>query len=885
MHYNVPMPETLLRTKLFVPPLRPNLVPRPRLIEQLNNGLLPGHKLTLVSAPAGFGKTTLLSHWTNQSQVPSCWYSLDQHDNDFGRFISYLVSSLQSIEIDVDDQILTLLQSPQTRKIEGLLTPIINRVSEHDRPFTMILDDYYLIREQDIHDSLTFLLDHLPPNMHLVIATRADPPLPLANMRARGQLTEIRVENLRFSLEESDLFLQQVLAYELPPTLIRNLVDKTDGWISALQMATISLRYSGNPGEFIENFAGSHQHVFDYLTEEVLSRQTEVIQQFLLRTSVLGRLSGSLCDAITGMETGQQTLERLQETNTFIVSLDQERRWFRYHRLFADMLFQRLQQLEPDRIRESHRRASAWFAAQGFWPEAIEHALASKEFTEAAEFVERSAESTLLQGEILTFLRWVDQIPSEVVGQRPLLRLYYLLALMLSGTPIVNVLEHSQGAVEHIGIQALTSSYQGNYEGSVNHTRQALSELPEDSYFLKSTIASASAAVQLMAGDVNRAIQGFQNAIEYARASNNLLTEVIGTTRIAQLLAQAGNLPEARAVCHRACALATNSQGQYLPLASFPLSCQAYLFRESGNLEEAEATVCQAIALSDKHGGFWAVDCYLTYAFILEDQKKYDEASEAMETARALARETSANPFDDLYSATYEAQHWITQGQLEAANHWASKCSVFLQNGEDDAPDNPTFFHFLELESITLARLYIAEGKPNEALRILESFEDDMVRLSRRSSLVENYLLQALAYDLKSERQLALDNLQKALQLAGPEGAIRVFLNERPAINPLLNELSLQDVASPLAQKLISAMQPSMERKAAPKRQEYSEKLSERETEILRMLASDLSVPEIAADMTISVSTLRTHIRNIYRKLDTHSRFETITKARALNIL
>jgi LuxR family transcriptional regulator, maltose regulon positive regulatory protein len=878
------MPETLLRTKLFVPSLRPNLVPRPRLISRINQDLQLGHKLTLVSAPAGFGKTTLLSHWVNQSQAPCCWYSLDEKDNDFGRFVSYLVKSLQSIEFEVDDQILTLLQSPQTSKIEALLTPIINSISEHDSPFAMVLDDYFLIRENEIHDALTFLLDHLPPNMHLIIATRADPPLHLANMRARGQLTEIRSEHLRFSLAESDLFLKQELAYDLPQSLIRSLVEKTDGWISALQMAIMSLRFSDNPGEFIQKFAGSHQYVFDYLTEEVLSRQPEATQRFLLQTSVLGRLSGALCDAVTGMGASQQTLERLQKTNTFIVSLDEERHWFQYHRLFADMLSQRLQQLEPDSIQALHQRASSWFEAQGLWPEAIEHALMGKAFTKAAEFLERSAEGTLLQGEIRTFLKWADRLPAAVLRKRPLLRLYYLLALMLNGTPIFSVLEHSKEGVEHIGIQALASSYRGDYEASTIYTSQALRELPEDSYFLKSTISSASAAVLLMSGDVNRAIQGFQSAIEYARAANNLLTEVIGTIRIAQLLTQAGDLSDAQIMCQRACELTTNSQGQYLPLASFPLFCQAYLARELNNLEEAEQIVCQAIALSDQHGGFWAIDCYITYAFILQDQQKHDEAREAMETARKLARETSANPFDDLYSAAYEAQLWIAQGQLAAATRWARQRNLFFEVGEEVAPAYPTFFHFQELESVTLARLYIAERKPDEALRILESLEDKMIRLFRSSSLIENYVLQTLAYEQKNNRQLAFNNLQKALRLAGPEGAVRVFYNERPVIEPLLHEIALQDTESVLAKKLISS-DPYPAWKASPKKLEFGERLSEREREILRMLETDLPIPEIAANMTIAISTLRTHIRNIYQKLDTHSRFETVSKARELNLL
>jgi len=879
------MAETLLRTKLFVPPQRPNLIPRPRLFSLLNQGLQPGHKLTLVSAPAGFGKTTLLSHWVNQSGVPGCWYSLDEKDNDFGRFVSYIIATLQSIGIEVDNQILTLLQSPQTSKIEALLIPILNWISAHDGRFVMILDDYHLIQEQQIHDALTFLLDHLPPNMHLIIATRADPPLPLASMRARGHLTEIRSENLKFSPAESDLFLNQELAYELPQALIRDLVDKTDGWISALQMATLSLRFSANPGEFIHKFAGSHQYVFDYLTEEVLRRQSEATTRFLLRTSVLGRLSGALCDAVTGMAAGQQTLERLQETNTFIVPLDEERHWFRYHRLFADMLMQRLQQLEPGNINALHQHASSWFAAQGLWSEAIDHALLGETFDRAAEFIERSAERTLLQGEIRTFLKWVDQLPSAMIRERPLLHLYNLLASILSGTPLASVLEHSQGAVAHIGIQALTSSYQGNYAGSLTYTRQALRDLPEESYFLKSLIASASAAVSMMAGDVTQAIQGFQSAIKFARAANNRLTEVIGTTRIAQLLALAGDVPKAQAMCRRACDLATDSRGQYLPLASFPLFYQAYLSRESNNLEEAEDTICQAIELSDQHGGFWAIDCYLTYAFILQDLQKQDEARQAMETARRLARETAANPFDDLYSAIYEARLWIAQGHLAAANQWARQHNLRLEVGEDAAPANLAFFHFHELESVTLARLYIAERKPDAALKILQSLEDEMARLSRSSSLIENYLLQALAYNLKRQRQFARATLQKALRLAGPEGAVRVFLNERPAIDPLLHELSARDAETALVRKLISFAPPYAERKATPRQLEYGEQLSERELEILHRLPSDLPVPEIAADMSIAVSTLRTHIRNIYRKLDTHSRFETVAKARELNIL
>ncbi len=421
MHYNGRMAETLLRTKLFIPPLRPNLVPRQRLIERLNQGLQLGHKLTLISAPAGFGKTTLVSEWVACCQSRAAWFSLDDGDSDPARFLAYLVAALQTIVPAFGEDSLRLLQSPRLPPIESVLTTLLNEITSFPDDFLLVLDDYHLIDAQAVDNALAFLLEHLPPQMHLVIATREDPDLPLARLRVRGQLTELRALDLRFSSAEAAEFLNRVMGLNLSAQNITALENRTEGWIAGLQLAAISMQGHRNTAGLIRSFTGSHRFVLDYLIEEVLSQQPQSVQTFLLQTAVLDRLTGSLCDALTGQDNGQATLEMLERANLFIIPLDNERCWYRYHHLFADLLRKRLRQTHLDLIAKLHLRASAWYEQSDQLPEAIHHALAAEDFEQVADLTELAWGPMNMRYQAVTWLGWVKAIPDELVRSRPVL--------------------------------------------------------------------------------------------------------------------------------------------------------------------------------------------------------------------------------------------------------------------------------------------------------------------------------------------------------------------------------------------------------------------------------------------------------------------------------
>jgi LuxR family maltose regulon positive regulatory protein len=407
------MYSPLLQTKLFVPLARPDLVPRPHLLNKLNGGL--SGKLTLISAPAGYGKTTLLSDWIDQSDIPFCWLALEENDNDVVRFLTYFTAALQTIEAGIGEQIVSLLHSPQEVPYETILIPLLNQVAQTGNHFALVLDDYHLIEGKDIQDALAFWLEHQPPTMHLVIASRSDPPLPLAKMRARREMMEVREADLRFSLDEADKLLNQVQNLNLSARDLQALTDRTEGWIVGLQMASFALMGNEDTSDYIQRFTGSHEYVADYLKDEVMNQLSDRVREFLLKTSILDRLTGRLCDAVANQTNSQHTLKQLKSSNLFLTSLDDESLWYQYHHLFADLLRQQLLESDADSVPSLYLRASHWFENNGYHPEAIEYALRGKHFERAIALIEQEAEQTLKRSEITTFLQWINRLPDELV--------------------------------------------------------------------------------------------------------------------------------------------------------------------------------------------------------------------------------------------------------------------------------------------------------------------------------------------------------------------------------------------------------------------------------------------------------------------------------------
>ena len=528
------MTTPLLAAKSKIPPLREKRVSRPRLVERIEAGL--ARKMTLISSPAGFGKTTLLSEFAARSQRPVAWVSLDEEDNELIRFLSYTLAALRNVDPGLSDSVLGMIQSRNPEPIEKILTVLVNEMADEFEPSVLILDDYHLIESQAIHEALGFITEHQPEQMHIIISTRADPPLPLARLRARDQLIEIRENDLRFTMAEAEQFLNQVMQLDLGDEDVRAMESRTEGWVAGLQLAALSLSEQEDKSEFITSFAGSNRYILDYLGQEVLEGQDERTQLFLLQTSILERLTAPLCEAITGLSDSQEILEYLESNHLFLSPLDQERRWYRFHRLFRDFLRKQLRQTCPDQFPDLHHAASSWLEAEGYIDEAIDHALSAGDQTRAMDLIEGIAEARLMRSELSSFMGWIERLPEEAILSRPSLSLYFAWAALLRGDSI-DLIESRLEAVEasevdnHMGgsavaLRAMLASVQGDAKRSLELSERALELLPEDSLFLRSLVADNLGMAFILTGDFHTAIDAFAQTVEISRKSGNIMMTV-----------------------------------------------------------------------------------------------------------------------------------------------------------------------------------------------------------------------------------------------------------------------------------------------------------------------------------------------------------------------
>ena len=586
------MSTPILTTKLYIPPPQPKVVLRPRLIERLNEGL--HRKLTLISAPAGFGKTTLLSEWVAGCEKPAAWLSLDEGDNDPTRFLAYLVAALQTIAPNIGEGVLGVLQSPQPPPTESILTALLNEIDTVEDDFVLVLDDYHVIDGKAVDDALTFLLEHLPPGMHLVIATREDPHLPLARLRGRGQLTELRAADLRFTPDEAAEFLNQVMGLNLSAEDIAALETRTEGWIAGLQLAALSMQGLADVTSFIKSFTGSHHFVLDYLVEEVLKQQPESVQTFLLRTSILERLCGPLCDAVLldPAVSGQETLEYLERANLFLVPLDNERRWYRYHHLFADLLRQRLHQSDTSPtedkewdVAELHIRASIWYEDNGLEIEAFQHAAAANDVERAARLIEGEGMPLHFRGAVAPVLSWLESLPTTELDARPSLWVIYASSLLFVSqtTGVEQKLQAAEAALQdaepddktrdllgHIAaIRATLAVIQHDVETIIAQSRRALEYLHPDNMPVRTATTWTLGYAYQLQGDRAAASQAYSEAIAISEAIGHSIITILATTGL-------GNVQEADNQLH----LAAQTYRRVLQLAGdppLPITCEAHL--------------------------------------------------------------------------------------------------------------------------------------------------------------------------------------------------------------------------------------------------------------------------------------------------------------------
>ena len=685
------MSGQLLTTKLYIPQVRPNLVPRPRLSKRLEEGMR--NKLTLISAPAGFGKTTLLSEWRmmhSSDEYPLAWVSLEEADNDPPRFLSYLVAALQTIETDIGEAALASLRSPQPPPIESLLTALINEVAAIQKDFALVLDDYHVIEAQLIHDAIAFLLEHMPPQMHLIIASRTDPPLPLSRLRARGQMTELRGADLRFTPEEAGTFLRDVMALDLSTRDVQALGKRTEGWIAGLQLAALSMRGREDVSGFIAALRGTNRYVLDYLAEEVLQRQADDVQSFLLQTSILGRLSGSLCDAVVASTGSQAMLLRLEQANLFLVSLDDERRWYRYHHLFAEVLRSHLQQAHPEWVPELHRRAGAWYSGHGMPAEAIDHLLAGEDFTGAADLIERAGMAALKRSEMTTLRRWLEALPEAHVRVRPRLCLFYASALigeaqfdaaeewlrdaernLGAGTdapaaiatagpigrsetaPDTNRSAELEGVLGEVAaLRAYIAAFRGDLAGTIDLAREALERLPADDLYTRGLSALELGYGYLESGRLEAANEAFSLAVATSRTADHIYAVLAALGGLARVRMVQGQLHEAARLCRQAQQLATGGAGDPLPAAIYAHLGLGELLYEWNDLEAAVSNLNEGIELG-KQGGLLVM---LLNSYIVLSRVRAAGASERQWCSRHYPDGPAVDPAPQRHIARHKGR-------------------------------------------------------------------------------------------------------------------------------------------------------------------------------------------------------------------------------------
>ncbi|MCB0254373.1 MAG: AAA family ATPase [Anaerolineae bacterium] len=898
------MTLTLLRTKLLPPPSPPSVIQRERLLDQLDRGLAQGRKLTLVSAQAGAGKTTLLAGWLHrrlkQRALAVGWLGLDPADNDPTRFLSYLLAAFQEAAPALDDSLQSTMRSPQPPPAEVLLTALINQLSELATPLVIFLDDYHLIETLAIHQALTFLLDHQPANLHLVLATRADPALPLARLRTRDQLNELRISDLRFSTEEAARFLNNGMNLQLTSNDIQTLESRTEGWVAGLQLAGLSLRGRDLAATtaFIAAFGGTHHFVLDYLAEEVFQQQTEQVQSFLLQTAILERLCGPLCDAVTrpgsGLLDSQSMLERLVEENLFLLPLDEERRWFRYHRLFADLLRQRLARSSPELVNTLHRRAAGWLSTNGYPGEAFEHWLAADAGEEAAQLAEELGFEMLEQGQLTLLLSWLTRLPEQAVQSRPWLCVYYAWALLLSGQPMA-VETHLQAAEQHneaVGwadpslrgnIDAIRSymlALQGAIPEAIGFARSALVTLPEDAASVRSIVAFTLGGINFLSGNVLDAEQAFAEAAAMGRRSGNLHVAAPALRSLGNLLVTQGKLHQAAATYREALRLAETAQGRTLPVAAGSLLGLGELAYEWNDLTAAEEHSRVGIELSRQWGN------YDTMAHGLLSLAHVEQARGDPAAARRLLDEASQLAQEHTLDVTFEPRLVAMRVRLDLeAGEAAAALSELRRRGlrSDSALSLPR-----EAELLVLVQAMLAGGQVNKAKGLLARLIDAAGNSGRHGDEARLLAFSALAWQTQGDGRQALANLVRALRLAQPGDMVRSFVDLGGLLADLLRQIPAHSDVAGYASRLLNAFPapfPVPSVASLSPNQSLVEPLSDRELEVLALLARGFSNRQIADKLIISVGTVKAHTSNIYGKLGVRSRAQAVIAARDLGLL
>ncbi|MEM7028575.1 MAG: tetratricopeptide repeat protein [Chloroflexota bacterium] len=905
--------QNLLRTKLFIPPPPAESIPRTRLLEQLDQSM--SGKLSLVTAPAGYGKTTLVTSWLHHltAQNPNtqiAWLSLDESDNDIRRFFTYFVAALSQFDASFEATIDTYLQDPRAEiSTETLLISLVNQVIALEQSVTFVLDDYHEITEAAIHEALSFWLDNQPPNFHLVITSRTEPPLPLPRMRVRRQVAEIETDALRFSLEESADFLNKHMHLNLSAADIAQLDVMTEGWVASLQLAALSLQNKDDPSAFIQTFKGDNRYIVDYLVSEVLQRQPGYIRDFLLKTSILERLNVQLCNAVTEQVGSQHILETLDQDRLFLIPLDDQRRWYRYHHLFADCLQTELARTETENVTLYHERASHWFHNQGFLREAIHHAFAASNHILAADLITANAFALLWeQGEMHRLWQWLQLIPPAVVQTRPRLLItkmwLYEELFQDYGTHVDQLLDDAEALIQtpnaaytSVEIAEVTTEIalaranverlRGNLDKALEHCQQAMALIETiDAPGLEISTHHALTLTHHQSGNIDQALQYSNSQFEAYQWDTPLnFSHYVSFSYRIDIFRLRGELVQAQHLFENVKPYLLQRQG--VGAAMLAVSC-AEVLREQNRLELAEKILTPSLEILRPLPSMAVIvqTGAITLARIMQTKGKAKEAQTLLTDTLKHFRAPEIYYPSARISASKALLH-LQQNNLPEAKAWAKR---------SDLPTDDTLIYLLEIDYLVFARILIADGNSQEAQTLLDKLETTAKDGGRITRLIEVYILKALAYQSLGEREAGLSQLEQALILAEPEGYIRIFVDEGEGLIPLLKQIAGRGLAVDYIRQLLPLFdqQSSISSPERAERESHLAEnssanmllnpLTERELTTLRYLATELTIPEIAEQLIVAPSTVRSYVKNIYSKLDVHTRMEAVNRGRAVGL-
>ena len=933
-------PDPLIRTKLRLPFTPSGLVSRPRLHQQIAQGLRG--PLTLITAPAGFGKTTLMASYIPGCEMPVAWLSLDMNDNQEARFLTYLIAALQEIDYTIGNEAAQLGVSQQASP-EAILTSLINDLDTIGKEIILVLDDYHFISSQAVHEQVFFLLEHCPNSFHLVITSRSDPPVPLARLRSRGQLVELRAEDLSFSEPETAQFLNDVMSLCLDARSVSALKERTEGWIAGLQMAALSLRDRKDVTRFIEKLSGTNRYIMDYLLEEVLARQTPEVQRFLLYTSILERLTAPLCNTLLKDEAEEDSsiiLDYLDRANLFLVTLDDERTWYRYHHLFADLLHSRLNQVYPGLTRQLHLRAAAWLEREGLTVEAINHSLSAGEYDGAARLVEENTTRLLAQGELNALMSWIEMLPAELRLARPWLCVHQAYALLFAGRsaevrPLLAQAEavlkvrssleiprlHSQldqtgalvmdeaevralkGAVA--AVRSFTTAIMVQDAEALAQAEQARDLLTPGDMFNQSLVAFAIGYILHSQGHLVEACSAFEEQIQLSRTMQNDATLMIGLTALARVFADQGKLYQVRVLLEEALAEARQKGVRNLGFIARMEAHLGALLCEQNELEAAQYLLSNALT----HARSWLNDNHLAFihvylARVQLAQGNLQEAWNIIREANRIRKNAQLSPLLEISLKAEIVRMWLalrSDGmELAAYDPLAEESRIILDSWRSELADRPESRNSAmdlrkEIILLILARASLTSDRIDEALSLLHPLAHNTKAAGHHAGAIEACILTALAYQRKGASGAGpmLKATQEALCLAEPGGHARVFLNEGAPMQRLIDQWLVHAGTSPLrdyAVQLLSQFDAELHEVAATPGKVFPaglliDRLSPREVEVLQLMALGRTNREIAEQLIVAAGTVKAHTASIYRKLEAANRTEAANRARQLGIL